>query len=62
MLSDFLELLLYPLLLFIVPFVAVVIMLGISDYMDSKEGKTFKDTSMQNKESKSSLETIKKYK
>jgi hypothetical protein len=40
MLSDFLELLLYPLLLFIVPFVAVVIMLGINDYMDSKEGKT----------------------
>jgi hypothetical protein len=62
MLSDFLELLLYPSLLFIVPFIAVVIMLGINDYMDSKEGKTFKDTSMQNKESKSSLETIKKYK
>jgi hypothetical protein len=39
MLSDFLELLLYPLLLFIVPFVAVVVMLGISDYMDSKEGE-----------------------
>ena len=39
MLSDFLELSLYPLLLFIVPFVAVVIMLGISDYMDNKEGK-----------------------
>lgn len=39
MLSDFLELLLYPLLLFIVPFVAVVIMLGINDHMDSKEGK-----------------------
>jgi hypothetical protein len=39
MLSDFLELLLYPLLLFIVPFIAVVVMLGISDYMDSKEGK-----------------------
>jgi hypothetical protein len=39
MLSDFLELLLYPLLLFIVPFVAVVVMLGINDYMDSKEGK-----------------------
>ena len=40
MLSDFLELLLYPSLLFIVPFIAVVIMLGISDYMDSKEEKT----------------------
>ena len=40
MLSDFLELLLYPSLLFIVPFVAVVIMLGINDYMDSKEEKT----------------------
>ena len=39
MLSDFLELLLYPSLLFIVPFVAVVIMLGINDYMDSKEEK-----------------------
>jgi hypothetical protein len=39
MLSDFLELLLYPLLLFIVPFIAVVIMLGVSDYMDSKEEK-----------------------
>lgn len=39
MLSDFLELSLYPLLLFIVPFVAVVIMLGINDYMDSKEEK-----------------------
>ena len=39
MLSDFLELLLYPLLLFIVPFVAVIIMLGINDYMDSKEEK-----------------------
>lgn len=42
MLSDFLELLLYPLLLFIVPFVAVVIMLGINDYMDSKKGKNKK--------------------
>ena len=39
MLSDFLELSLYPLLLFIVPFIAVVIMLGINDYMDSKEEK-----------------------
>ena len=39
MLSDFLELLLYPLLLFIVPFVAVAIMLGVSDCMDSKEEK-----------------------
>jgi hypothetical protein len=39
MLSDFLELLLYPSLLFIVPFIAVVIMLGINDYMDSKEEK-----------------------
>lgn len=42
MLSDFLELLLYPSLLFIVPFVAVVIMLGINDYMDGKEEKTKK--------------------
>jgi len=40
MLSDFLELLVYPLLLFIVPFIAVVIMLGVSDYMDGKEEKT----------------------
>lgn len=39
MLLDFFELLLYPSLLFIVPFVAVAIMLGISDYMDSKEEK-----------------------
>lgn len=39
MFLDFLDMLLYPSLLFIVPFVAVVIMLGISDYMDSKEGK-----------------------
>ena len=39
MLSDFLELSLFPSLLFIVSFVAVVIMLGISDYMDSKEEK-----------------------
>jgi hypothetical protein len=36
---DFLELSLYPLLLFIVPFVGVVILLGVSDYMDSKEEK-----------------------
>jgi hypothetical protein len=28
----------------------------------AKRGNAFKDTSMQNKESKSSLETIKKYK
>ena len=39
MLSDFLEMLLYPSLLFIVPFVGVAIMLGVSDYMDSKEEK-----------------------
>ena len=39
MLLDFLELSFYPLLLFIVPFVAVAIMLGVSDYMDSKEEK-----------------------
>lgn len=39
MLLDFLEMSLYPLLLFIVPFVAVAIMLGISDYIDSKEEK-----------------------
>jgi hypothetical protein len=39
MLSDLLELLLYPLLVFIVPFVAVVVMFGINDSMDSKEGK-----------------------
>jgi hypothetical protein len=31
--------LLYPSLLFIVPFVAVAILLGISDYMDNKEEK-----------------------
>lgn len=37
MFLDFLELLLYPLLLFVVPFVAVAILLGINDYMDSKE-------------------------
>ena len=39
MFLDFLDMLLYPSLLFIVPFVAVAIMLGVSDYMDSKEGK-----------------------
>ena len=39
MLSDFIDMLLYPSLLFIVPFVAVAIMLGVSDYMDSKEEK-----------------------
>ncbi len=39
MFLDFLDMLLYPSLLFIVPFVAVAIMLGISDYMDSKEEK-----------------------
>ena len=37
MFFDFLEMSLYPLLLFIVPFVAVAIMLGVSDYMDSNE-------------------------
>ena len=37
MFLDFLEMSLYPLLLFIVPFVAVAIMLGVSDYMDSNE-------------------------
>ncbi len=39
MFLDFLELSLYPALLFIVPFVAVAIMLGVTDYMDSKEEK-----------------------
>jgi hypothetical protein len=39
MFLDFLEMLLYPSLLFIVPLVAVAIMLGVSDYMDSKEEK-----------------------
>jgi hypothetical protein len=39
MLLDFLEMLLYPSLLFIVPFVAVTIMLGVIDYMDGKEEK-----------------------
>jgi hypothetical protein len=39
MLLDFLEMSLYPLLLFVVPFVAVAIMLGVIDYMDSKEDK-----------------------
>ena len=39
MFLDFLDMLLYPSLLFIVPFVAVAIMLGVSDYMDSKEDK-----------------------
>ncbi len=39
MLLDFLELSLYPLLLFVIPFVAVAIMLGVSDYVDSKEEK-----------------------
>ena len=39
MFFDFLEMSLYPLLLFIIPFVAVAIMLGVSDYMDSKEEK-----------------------
>lgn len=39
MLLDFLDMLLYPSLLFIVPLVAVAIMLGISDYMESKEEK-----------------------
>jgi hypothetical protein len=39
MLLDFLELSFYPLLLFIVPFVAVAILLGVSDYMDGKEDK-----------------------
>jgi len=38
MLSDFIEMLIYPLLLFIIPFVMVAIMLSISDYMDTKEG------------------------
>ena len=37
MFFDFLEMSLYPLLLFVVPFVAVAIMFGVSDYMDSKE-------------------------
>lgn len=40
MLLDFLDMLLYPSLLFIVSFIAVAIMLGISDYMDSKEDKS----------------------
>jgi hypothetical protein len=39
MFFDFLELSLYPLLLFIVPFVAVAILLGINDHMDNKEEK-----------------------
>jgi hypothetical protein len=39
MFLDFLEMLLYPSLLFIIPFVAVAIMLGVSDYMDNKEEK-----------------------
>jgi hypothetical protein len=39
MFFDFLEMSLYPLLLFIVPFVAVAILLGVIDYMDSKEEK-----------------------
>jgi hypothetical protein len=39
MFLDFLEMLLYPSLLFIVPLVAVAIMLGVSGYMDSKEEK-----------------------
>jgi hypothetical protein len=39
MLLDFLEMSLYPLLLFVVPFVAVAVMLGVIDYMDSKEDK-----------------------
>jgi hypothetical protein len=39
MFLDFLEMLLYPSLLFIVPLVAVAIMLGINDYMNGKEGK-----------------------
>lgn len=39
MFFDFLEMLLYPSLLFVIPFVAVAIMLGVSDYMDSKEEK-----------------------
>jgi hypothetical protein len=39
MFLDFLDMLLYPSLLFIVPFVAVTILLGVSDYMDSKEEK-----------------------
>ena len=42
MFLDFLDMLLYPSLLFIVPFVAVAIMLGVSDYMDSKEDKSKK--------------------
>ena len=37
MFLDFLDMLLYPSLLFIIPFVAVAIMLGVSDYMDSNE-------------------------
>jgi hypothetical protein len=39
MFFDFLEMSLYPLLLFVVPFVAVAIMLGVIDYMDSKDEK-----------------------
>ena len=39
MFLDFLDMLLYPSLLFIVPLVAVAIMLGVSDYVDSKEKK-----------------------
>jgi hypothetical protein len=39
MFFDFLDMLLYPSLLFIVPFVVVAIMLGINDHMDSKEEK-----------------------
>jgi hypothetical protein len=39
MFFDFLKMSLYPLLLFVVPFAGVAIMLGVSDYMDSKEDK-----------------------
>ena len=39
MFLDFIDMLLYPSLLFVVPFVGVAIMLGMSDYMDSREEK-----------------------